>query len=58
MATVEPATEELFVGLENAVTDLPERWTRAENALVIAFLLLVQLAWLAAFAYAAYRFIR
>ena len=61
MSTVEPAAEELFVGLENAETNLPERWVgvraRAENVIVVAFLIVVQLAWAAAFAYAAYRFI-
>jgi hypothetical protein len=61
MATVEPAAEELFVGLENAETALPERWVRlrarAENVFVVAFLIAIQLAWFAAFAYAAYRFL-
>ena len=61
MATVEPAAEELFVGLENAELDLPERRVgfrmRAENVLVVAFLIVIQLVWFAAFGYAAYRFI-
>ena len=61
MAAVEPAAEELFVGLENAEARDPERWVRwrarAENIAVVALIVLVQLAWFSAFAYAAYRFI-
>jgi fatty acid desaturase len=61
MAAVDPAAEQLFVGLEDAETHLPERWMkrreRLENAAVIAFIVAVQLAWLAAFVYAAYLFV-
>jgi len=61
MAAVEPAAEELFVGLEDAKTRMPKRWVelrqRVEDTAVIAFIVAVQLAWIAAFAYAAYRFI-
>jgi hypothetical protein len=61
MAAVEPATTDAFVGLEDAETRLPDRWAarrdRAVNAAVIGFIVVMQLAWFAAFGYAAYRFI-
>jgi len=61
MSTVEPTAGDVFVGLENAETQLPERWLalrdRLQSAAVVGVVLAVQLGWLAAFGYAAYRFI-
>ncbi len=61
MAAVEPTAKELFIGLADAEERLPDRWThrreRVANAVVVAFVIALQLAWLAAFAYAAYRFL-
>ena len=61
MSTVQPEAEKLFVGLDDAESARPERFlslrTRAENTSVVALLIMIQLAWFAAFGYAAYRFI-
>ena len=59
MTTIETTADERFVGLgAHAEERLPAEWARrrqrAGNGLVIALLTSVQLAWLAALAYAAY----
>jgi hypothetical protein len=55
------ATEELFVGLDHAETQVPERWVgpfeRARARLVLVVMVALQVGWLAAFVYAAFRFI-
>jgi hypothetical protein len=57
----ETTAEEAFVGLDDAETRLPEPGVelkdRVVSTAVIAFILCVQLAWLGAFAYAAYVFV-
>jgi hypothetical protein len=61
MLLAESGAEGTFVGLDDAETRLPDRWIalteRVQNAAVIAFIVCVQLAWLAAFGYAAYLFL-
>jgi hypothetical protein len=60
MAVVETAANELLVGLGANAEAPPEREARKARAcgkLVIGLAALVEAAWLAAFAYAAYRFI-
>jgi hypothetical protein len=61
MAVVESAANEVFAGLENAETALPERWVqfrdRATDVAFAVVIAVVQLVWLAAFGVAACRFI-
>jgi hypothetical protein len=55
------AAEELFVGLDHAETQVPERWVgrfeRARERVVLVALVALQVGWLGAFLYAAYRFV-
>jgi hypothetical protein len=62
MGSVDTTADQPLVGLgPDAETRLPVVWAerrdRATRAIVVGFLITVQLAWLAAFAFAAYRFL-
>lgn len=62
MTVVEPTSEELFTGLgRHAETLLPPQWQERKEHLARAALdglvLAVELAWVAALGYAAYRFV-
>lgn len=62
MTVAEPTSEELFAGLgKHAETHLPRVWSarveRVETAAIDAVVALVQIGWVAALAYAAYRFL-
>ena len=62
MAAVEPTSEELFSGLgKHAETHLPPEWAarrdRLSRASFDALVMLVELSWVVALGYAAYRFL-
>jgi hypothetical protein len=62
MTVAEPTSEELFAGLgKHAETHLPPAWSarmeRIGTAAIDLVVALVQIAWVAALVYAAYRFL-